>query len=409
MLSTFLSQLQSYFSKYFVIGNFFPVLAFVCINGIVAYFLISPWRAWVDANILDASAGRSVYFITGITVGTVLLAYILSSLSTFLRRLLEGRGWEPVSKRFIPTQNRRRTKLVDELAVASKDIIDLRDADEWEKHLRDAREAGRSKRTKLTMSDPTVGEFDSLLHNLEIRRSKDETIPAPEFQNCVNKLEELLEKYDVDQGEGLDDRQTKLIDLIAYANERAYARHARLQNELNSNFGAQEVSPTKMGNVANTIQSYALRRYHCNLELIWSNLQRVVQKDEKAQAALQEAKTQLDFLVACCWLTLLSVLFWAVFLSVIEPTPRGFLIVAIGGPALCYMWYRAAAEQYRSFADVAMTTLDAFRFQLLEDLQLGLPADVEDERIVWESLDKLATYGEAENFQYKLPKHGGTT
>lgn len=39
MLSTFLSQLQSYFSKYFVLGSFCPVLAFAFLNGLTAYFV----------------------------------------------------------------------------------------------------------------------------------------------------------------------------------------------------------------------------------------------------------------------------------------------------------------------------------------------------------------------------------
>src|SRR5256885_1760861 len=104
-----------------------------------------------------------------------------------------------------------------------------------------------------------------------------------------------------------------------------------LLNQLHSSYGAEEVAPTKMGNIANTIQGYALRRYKCNLEVIWSNLQRIVQKDDKAQAALQEAKTQLDFLVACCWLTLLWALVWTVVFASIAQSRTGFLAAALGG------------------------------------------------------------------------------
>jgi hypothetical protein len=64
------------------------------------------------------------------------------------------------------------------------------------------------------------------------------------------------------------------------------------------------------------------------------------------------------------------------------------------------MWYRAAAEQYRSFADIAMTSLDSFRLDLLRDMQLTPPADVQDERYMWENIDLLTTYGEDRNFRY---------
>jgi hypothetical protein len=177
-----------------------------------------------------------------------------------------------------------------------------------------------------------------------------------------------------------------------------------MQNEFNSNFGIQELAPTKMGNVANSIQSYAVRRYHCNFEAIWSNVQRLVQKDDKAQASLQEAKTQLDFLVACCWLSLLSTALWAVIFAMVEPSRFGFLVTALVGPSIAYIWYRAAAEQYRSFADIAMTSLDAFRLDLLREMKLSAPTDVEEERYIWENIDRLSTYGEARNFRYQLPK-----
>jgi hypothetical protein len=68
------------------------------------------------------------------------------------------------------------------------------------------------------------------------------------------------------------------------------------------------------------------------------------------------------------------------------------------------MWYRAAAEQYRSFANVAMTSFDTFRFDLLREMRLKPAVDIEDERWIWENLDRLTTFGESQNFQYEPPK-----
>jgi hypothetical protein len=158
-----------------------------------------------------------------------------------------------------------------------------------------------------------------------------------------------------------------------------------------------------MGNIANTIQGYAMRRYNCNFEVVWSNLQRIIPTDNKANTTLQEAKTQLDFLVACCWLTLLSAIAWSIFFA-LYPSRFGFLAASLGGPALAYMWYRSAAEQYRSFADAAMTSFDAYRFELLRDMGIRRPADVEDERRIWENFDQLTTFGQSRNFEYEPPK-----
>jgi hypothetical protein len=50
-----------------------------------------------------------------------------------------------------------------------------------------------------------------------------------------------------------------------------------------------------------------------------------------------------------------------------------------------------------------MTTLDSFRFALLEEMRLATPYDVENERYVWQSLDQLTTYQEQKNFRYIKP------
>jgi hypothetical protein len=404
MLSTFLSQLQSYFSKYFVIGSFFPMLAFAFANGVAAYFLFGAWRNWVNTDVFNSTIGRGAFLTTSLVVGIVLAAYVLSSLSTLLRQQLEGKSWGRPSKLFIPVQNRRRQRLIDELVAANMDIADLADASGWEQHIRDSQKVGRSKSKGVAFQAPPQDNLESGLKNLEAKRGKYEIVEANLLDDYATVFATRFKGCDVDSSPDLARQHVRLGALIDYAKERAHARQARLQNELNSNFGAQDLAPTKMGNVANTIQSYALRRYHCNLEIIWSNLQRVIQRDEKGQAALQEAKTQLDFLVACCWLTLLWAGVWAFILGWIEQSRTGFLAAALGGPALAYMWYRAAAEQYRSFADVAMTSLDAFRFDLLRDMRLSAPTDVEQERYVWESIDRLTTYGEEQNFRYEPPK-----
>jgi hypothetical protein len=95
---------------------------------------------------------------------------------------------------------------------------------------------------------------------------------------------------------------------------------------------------------------------------------------------------------------------WSIVFLVLDPNRGAFLAAALGGPLLAYMWYRAAAEQYRSFADVLMTAFDTYRFQILTEMRLALPVDVEDERQTWERIDKLTTFGDVQNFQYQPPK-----
>ena len=408
MLSTLLSQLQGYFSKYFVVGSFSPMLAFTFINGAAAYFVVEPWHAWADDNILKPTVTGGAFLTTSIVVGIVLAAYVLSSLSTFLRQVLEGQWWARVAGWFVPAQNKRRLQLLDSLARSFEEMTDLNQMDETKKKLARARAIGIVPPGTGLFSAGANDPIETRLTALEARLRNHEIIAAAELTEVAESLETRLRTYNADLGETLDEEHRRLSKLIKYASDffapDARGLHTRLQNEFNSNFGgAQNMAPTKMGNIANTIQSYVMRRYRCNLEVLWSNLMQIVQKDEKAQATLMEAKTQLDFLVACCWLTLLTAAIWSVVAFAIAPSRWGFLLAALGGPLAAYLWYRAAAEQYRSFADVAMTSFDSFRIDLLSAMHLRTPADVEDERTMWEAIDKLATFGEQRNFRYEKP------
>lgn len=406
MLSSLLSQLQGYFSKYFVVGSFSPMLAFTFINGAAAYFVFEPWHSWADEHLLNATVTGGAFLTTSAVVAIVLAAYVLSALNPFLRRVLEGKWSGFLVDRFIAAQNRRRLQLIGERDAAVMQGTDLEHSGEWESTLTEARLSGTKKhpaRSFPAIQDDTV---EAKLSELESKQKDNQIVSARDLEGLVDQLVPRLKQYNIDRSAALEQQHRRLMALIDYAGTGYYSeivrgRHVLLQNDLNSNFGAQDTAPTKMGNIANTIQSYVMRRYNCNLEVLWSNLMQIIKKDEKAQATLMEAKTQLDFLIACCWLTLLSGAIWAAICFTIAPSRAGFLLAALGGPFVAYLWYRAAAEQYRTFADVAMTLFDMFRLDLLQAMHLPAPADVDEERVTWAALDRLMTFGQEENFRYE--------
>jgi hypothetical protein len=399
MLSTFFSQLQQYFSKYFIVGTFLPVLAFVAGNCISAYLSSEDVRQWVADH---KSLAGATYITTSIGVVLIILAYTLSSLSTFLRRLLETGGWRGIARFFVPQQVQRMQEFSANVDRARMNVSDLRFAPNWQKAMLQAHVSGQEAHRGVSFPVPTPDPLAADLSALRAQRGRNEMLDADLFEKAVNEVKLRLSQCDADASPKVSQSQDQLLELIEYGQNRATIAMASAQNEFLSNFGAQsQVAPTKMGNIANTIQSYALRRYRCNLEVIWSNLQRVVQRDDKSFAALLEAKTQLDFLIAFCWLSLVFSLAWMFITGAVLQSRVGFIWLSLTGPFVSYLWYRAAAEQYRSFADVSMTCLDAFRLDLLRDLHLRTPSDVDDERFIWESLDHLVTYSEERNFRYE--------
>jgi hypothetical protein len=407
MLSSFLSQLQGYFSKYFIVGAFFPLLSCAVINALIGYVVFPGWQNWIDAKILKAGLSEGTFIVTSLIVAITLMAYVMYGLVTAMRQGLEGRHWGSLGRLIASAQIRALERLRARTHAASEEVADLRDAPLWRKRLDDARDTGRRDHAGVLFRLPDPDETERQLDAQERLMRMFEPVKAVDLERLVGFIEEELFGADFGagpEGDVLLKRKERLQILIDYASERALATYAYLKNELDANFGAQDVAPTTMGNVANTIQSYALRRYGCNLDLVWSNLLQVAQDKEKVQATLLDAKTLLDFLVTCCWLTLLSSAGWVTVFIAVAPSRWGYLGSALGGPFVAWLWYRAATEQYRAFADIAMTTLDMLRFDLLKALRIRAPSDVEDERIIWSSVTSLTVFDEPVNFTYETPK-----
>jgi hypothetical protein len=424
MLSTLLQNLQSLLSKSFVIGSFFPALTFWFLNGLMLFWLFEPFRAEVLDSFGSGNTTRSAFLVGAALVGIALFAYALSAMSGTLRSLLEGKWWDWLSAAFVPAEAHRFYRIEQALnnVIALCGRLDLR-AEDWKKRLKDARTEGsdfckkrlRDARTEGSDKHPGVNVYTGTtepaavqiraLHELHLNHT---LLQAAQLEAAVTVLEQVLRQNDanapVDGKYALDDAQQQLVWLIDRAVDRARDEHFRLANKHVFNFGTLRLAPTMMGNIADTVQSYAANRYRFNLEVFWSRLQKTLQKDEKFYLVVQDAKTQLDFLIACAWLTALWTAVWTIVLGIVSYHYRVFPAVALGGPVLAYVWYRVAVEHYRAFADVLRTAVDLFRFDLLKELRLAVPADVVDEWALWESLTALTAYSEEYNFRYEHPK-----
>jgi hypothetical protein len=407
MLSTLLSGLASYFSKYFIVSSFLPLVGFAFVNAWVAYLIHDPFHAWVRRELFGApTVTATTFFTTATAVALLIAAYVLSGLGNFLRGLLEGRWPETLRRSFIALEQHRLRVYDRRLEDAVKTRVDLEAARPgWLEELVAARTQGVQAHAARAFDEP--GTVEERLAPLRDDRERNVPIPASKLAPAVTELAATLRTRDVDarfKGRALlDEYHAEVVQLIEFSVELATAEHFRHHNERHSNFGAANLAPTRMGNIANTVQSYAVRRYNCNFEMVWSQMQRAVQKDDKAYASLQESKAQLDFLIACCWLTVVSSGVWLVALGGWSPSASWLVGVALAGPVLAYFWYRAAAEHYRSFGDLLMTLLDTFRFDVLRDLRIPVPTDVVEERVLWDNLHQLSRYVGDINFRYRHP------
>jgi hypothetical protein len=232
--------------------------------------------------------------------------------------------------------------------------------------------------------------------------------PNPrQIEKAVKQLCAELKRSDKRISPLAEDRDS-LIELFDYAERAWNPLEIRYFNESQSRFGAGYVAPTSMGNVAESMQNRALSRYNLDLEMFWSRLQVVIQgqQDKGFFTSLQDAKTQLDFLVACCWLSGLTWFAWALVMLIMGDNMSGFLLAALVGPAVSYFFYALAIAAYQTMADLINSGVDLYRFSLLQALHVPLPKGIHQERILWQTLRDFSSFGQDVELSYNQDSKG---
>ena len=278
-------------------------------------------------------------------------------------------------------------------------------AEVWRSQLLTARLAGSGKVNTYTYDKPSAREVRRLAR---LRRAA-RPVSSTEVNTAVTNLIWELRNNDAN-GPGphgdsaLDNIHQSLYGLIGYAHEYAAAERRSLIARQQFSFGSLPLAPTRMGNVARTVQAYTIERYNFNFELLWSRLQLPAQRDKDFGPVLQAAKTQLDFLISCSVLTLVATLAWIVWLPVTQGPAWLFFTIAVLGPMVGCVWYRVAVAQYRTLADLLRSAVDLFRFDVLTAMHYPIPDGVEAERLLWEKIDALHLLHEVTDLRLTPPK-----
>jgi hypothetical protein len=412
MFQTLLSNLQTLISSRFLVGSFFPTLAFWFANATMLFLFNAPFQEYVRSNI-GQTAGLAAVIALAALIGVAFSAYAESALLPTFQSLMEGSWhWLPVAF-FAPAQMRQYERLEREIA----ENLRLRGAfhttaggqtraQAWQASLTTARQAGDGLPVNnFTNRAPSAREVTTLAW----RRRRSRPISGTLINSSVTALVLDLRANNADlpgpDGDfALENTRQLLWDLIDYADQYAVSQYRSLVTKRQFSFVKPPLAPTRMGNVAKTVQGYAVNRYDLNFELLWSRLQLPAQKDKDFGPLLQSTKTQLDFLISCSALTFLWTLLWAVWFYVTSGPAKVFLGVALLGPLVAYVWYGAAVAQYRTFADVLRSSVDLFRFDLLATLHYPQPDGVKEERQLWQIVDALHLLYEVHDLRYAHSK-----
>jgi hypothetical protein len=244
------------------------------------------------------------------------------------------------------------------------------------------------------------------------KRLRHKIIKTAQLNNAIVLLARELRRCPVDAFDPkapdpskvlLDADHQTLIRCFEYAKTRVENDYVALFNRKEFNYSQFRLAPTAMGNIAESVRGYARSRYRINLDPIWSRLQKILIDDEKFYSILVDAKTQLDFMISIFWITVTFTIIWTIELLYLRRSLLAFLIIAIGGPALSIAWYRIALQNYRAFADICRTSVDLYRFQLLDLLHVKRPQGSRQERKIWTEVNRVIGYGEEQLILYHYP------
>jgi hypothetical protein len=272
----------------------------------------------------------------------------------------------------------------------------LRDKPGWLTRLSEASDAGNANPVTTAVyssTHPAAVDVECLLR----LRSKASRIGHSQLGQVVEVQVEVLKEIDRGGSDPknllLGQHYEELISLIGYAERSWAARRIRLLDQLETRFGLGTPLPTRMGNIAAALDSYSLTRYRMNLGTFWNRMQPVMQSDERFYRLLVDAKSQLDFLVTCCWLSMATAMGWMLAMPLVHFSWAFYVLITLLVPALARFFYLVAVENYLIFADVVKSAVDLFRFNLLESLHIRQPTGIREERALWTSLQDLSTFG----------------
>jgi hypothetical protein len=410
--SNLLDRLKGIFSQDFLLVGLFPTLLFTALSLAWAYWTWPATRWALDAAVQQTPTRQLPYWLAG-TLILVVVAFVLWSLNPAMRRFLEGELLLPswVRRWLESRQQKDWLRLEGERCELQRELFALRKVHQdrrapWAKQLREA----CPSEPDLAPAGYRVPEaLLAELAALEALRAKRALIPFAQLESAFNRLLAELRWHSANELVELDTLRLELKSLAKYALDRVESDYQRLETTIRSHYPEEAVrlSPSRMGNVGQLYREYCFARYGVDVELLWPRLLKIARDDPAFYPMLEGAKTQLDFAVVMSFISTLFTLVWSLLTLLWSPALAPYFTIVLAGPFSIYLFYRLAVANYQAFGVSVKSAVDLFRFDLLEDLHLELPADNVAERVLWEHLERVPDPTADEPLlKYRHAEHG---
>jgi hypothetical protein len=407
MFSTVIDKLTSAFSKQMLPAAIYPLLITAFFNvALLARTSPTFWQ-WAKQQ-TGEKVGTAALNASLCAIALTVLAGMLSTLSTFLRELLEGKHWPNWLCHWLtPLETERLLKFESRLKDVTTRHRTFRSVPRWTHDLSEARVEGLKKKDAAYDGLPETANH--ALIALREARNQGLFLAVDDLTTVRLALIEVLKDNnthtDNANARRLDGDHVEFVSLLDYGRSRVAAEGAKVYAERQVSFGEGPVAPTSIGNVAAALSAYGEGRYGLNIDVLWTRMQKALQEDAAFNAVIPDAKAQLDGLILLFWLTGLTTAVWLVVLPFISLSIPLLIIVAVTGPLICTCLYLVAETSYRGFAELVRSAVDILRFKLLEQLHLIRPQGPAQERRLWENVNQWIGFNKApDSVYYEQPK-----
>jgi hypothetical protein len=156
---------------------------------------------------------------------------------------------------------------------------------------------------------------------------------------------------------------------------------------------ADDVAPTKLGNVLQSAESYPMQRYGVDSVRVWPRLSPLL--EDPVLSTMATARASMEFFLAVSLLSGIYAPFGSVYLIFRNADLAMILIVLLVGGLISMVCYQAALGPAAIYGEQIRTAFDLSRHQLLRRVGVPMPATLEEERRLWGELLRFLDRGEA--------------
>jgi hypothetical protein len=164
------------------------------------------------------------------------------------------------------------------------------------------------------------------------------------------------------------------------------------------------ILPTRLGNALKALETYGKERYGLDSQTFWYELETVA--PESLQKDVEDSRAIVDFFISFFYLAGLFCLL-GVLIGSIRHDATSFVAGIVAG-FLCPVLYLRAVKTTAQWQSAVRALVNVGRVKLATSFGLQIPATLEDERKMWDSLTSFVFWGDKESGekldQYRTPE-----